>query len=70
VTHYVPVSEERALHKVSLLRQCYPSQLGRDWWDDDLFLSLMRVRGMECRTRYAEGFVVEKATLSWCVAEE
>jgi LmbE family N-acetylglucosaminyl deacetylase len=70
VTHYVPLSEERARHKVLLLRQCYPSQLGRDWWDDDLFLGLMRVRGMECRARFAEGFIVEKATLSWSVAQE
>lgn len=65
VTHYVPVTEERARRKVSLLNESYPSQVGRDWWDDDLFLSVMRLRGVECRARFAEGFVVEKARISW-----
>lgn len=65
VTHYVPVAEEHARRKVALLHECYPSQVGRDWWDDDLFLGLMRLRGAECRTRFAEGFVVEKAVVSW-----
>lgn len=65
VTHYVPVAEEQARRKVALLHECYPSQVGRDWWDDDLFLGLMRLRGAECRTRFAEGFVVEKALVSW-----
>jgi hypothetical protein len=35
----------------------------RDWWDEEMFLGLMRLRGIECRNRYAEGFTVAKATL-------
>jgi LmbE family N-acetylglucosaminyl deacetylase len=65
VTHYVPVSEHHARRKVDLLNESYPSQLGRDWWDDDLFLGLMRLRGAECRNRFAEGFVVDKAVVTW-----
>ena len=62
-THYVPLTAEQARHKVVLLNTHYPSQHGRDWWDDEFFLGLMRVRGAECRSRYAEGFVTSKVTL-------
>jgi LmbE family N-acetylglucosaminyl deacetylase len=64
VTHYVPVTPELATRKVELLFKAYPSQHGRDWWDEETFLALMRLRGMECRNRYAEGFVVSKAVLA------
>jgi len=61
VTHYVPLEPETALRKAALLDECFPSQRGRDWWDSETFLGLMRLRGVECKRRYAEGFVVEKA---------
>ena len=35
----------------------------RDWWDDEVFLGLARLRGMECRSRYAEAFRCTKAVL-------
>jgi LmbE family N-acetylglucosaminyl deacetylase len=63
VTHYVPLDEELARRKVELLRECFPSQASRDWWDDETFLGLMRLRGVECRRRYAEAFVVDKAVV-------
>jgi LmbE family N-acetylglucosaminyl deacetylase len=53
---YVALSQETARRKVELLHKCYPSQHGRDWWDDEVFLGLARLRGMECRARYAEAF--------------
>jgi len=59
-TMYVPLSAETASRKVELLQKCYPSQRNRDWWDDELFLGFMRVRGMECRERYAEAFYASK----------
>ncbi len=62
-SHYVPLDPEVARRKVELLDESYPSQVGRDWWDDETFLGLMRLRGVECRRRYAEGFVVDKAVL-------
>jgi len=61
VSHYVPLEPETAQRKVALLDECFPSQRDRDWWDSETFLGLMRLRGVECRRRYAEGFVVEKA---------
>jgi LmbE family N-acetylglucosaminyl deacetylase len=61
---YVPISTELARRKVYLLNEHYPSQKQRDRWDDETFLALMRIRGMECRSRYAEGFQVSKAMLS------
>lgn len=60
---YVPVSSATARQKTRLLEQCYPSQSGRDWFDDEAFLGLMRIRGVQCRARYAEAFTVEKAVL-------
>lgn len=63
VTHYVPVDPETALRKAALLDECFPSQRGRDWWDSETFLGLMRLRGVESRVRYAEGFVIDKAVV-------
>jgi LmbE family N-acetylglucosaminyl deacetylase len=60
---YVPLSDEDVRHKVELLHKCYPSQRARDWWDDDVFLGLARLRGMECRARYAEAFGCTKSLL-------
>jgi LmbE family N-acetylglucosaminyl deacetylase len=62
-TLYLPIPDETARQKPTLLAQCYPSQSGRDCFDDEVFLGLMRVRGVQCRARYAEAFTVEKAIL-------
>ena len=64
-THLVPVADDVARRKVDLLTQCFASQTSRDWWDDELFLGLMRLRGVECRSRYAEAFTVAKAVLEF-----
>lgn len=63
VTHYVQLSDADAQRKIELLDKSFPSQVTRDWWDEDTFLAIMRLRGIECRARYAEGFVVDKATI-------
>lgn len=60
---YLPLSAERARRKVELLHSSFPSQKDRDWWDDEVFLGLARLRGMECRSRYAEAFRCEKAVI-------
>jgi LmbE family N-acetylglucosaminyl deacetylase len=62
-THYVPVTEEDARRKVALLNSSFPSQVDRDWWDDELYLGLMRMRGVESKVRYAEGFSARKVVL-------
>lgn len=65
VTHYVPLDTETASRKVELLDKCFPSQVARDWWDAETFLGLMRLRGIECRHRYAEGFLAEKVVFEF-----
>ena len=39
----------------------FPSQATRDWWDDEVFLGLARLRGMECRAPYSEAFTCTKS---------
>lgn len=63
-THYVPLSPDLARRKLELLDTAYPSQQARDWWDEEMFLGQLRLRGMECRSRYAEAFEVDKAVVS------
>jgi LmbE family N-acetylglucosaminyl deacetylase len=57
---YFPLSMERTYRKVELLNKCFPSQQYRDWWDDEVFLGLARLRGMECKATYAEAFTCTK----------
>ena len=60
---YVPLTADMAHRKVELLHKCFPSQAGRDWWDDEVFLGLARLRGMECRAPYSEAFICTKSVL-------
>jgi LmbE family N-acetylglucosaminyl deacetylase len=62
---YVSIAPELARRKIAALDRHYPSQLSRDWWDEEMFLGLMRIRGMECRTRYAEAFHIGKTILDF-----
>ena len=59
---YVELSREVVERKAALLAAVFASQGGRDWFTDDTFLGLARVRGLECRARegYAEGFHARK----------
>jgi LmbE family N-acetylglucosaminyl deacetylase len=57
---YFPLTDAVARQKVELLDKCYPSQRGRDWWGEETFLALGRLRGMECRAHYAEAFTCTK----------
>lgn len=63
VTHYVTLDDDVAEQKVNLLNRCFSSQLERGWWDDETFKAILRLRGIECQARYAEGFVVTKAVI-------
>ncbi len=62
---YRPAPDEIAQAKVRLLHESYPSQHDRDWFDEETFLGLMRIRGVQCRNRYAEAFVLEKAVVDF-----
>jgi LmbE family N-acetylglucosaminyl deacetylase len=63
-TMYFPMTEADGKRKVELLHKCYPSQRGHDWWDDEVFLGLARLRGMECRAHYAEAFHCGKSLIA------
>ncbi|MEG3614425.1 PIG-L deacetylase family protein [Isoptericola haloaureus] len=60
---YVPVTAEQARRKIELLTSCYPSQVDRAWWDDEMFLGHLRIRGIEAQHRYAEAFTTYKTVL-------
>ena len=62
---FVPVSEELAREKARLILESFPSQRDRHWFDHELFLGLMRVRGMEAHAPagYAEAFTCRKLSL-------
>jgi LmbE family N-acetylglucosaminyl deacetylase len=60
---YVPLSADIMRRKIELLHKCFPSQRFRDWWDDEVFSGLARLRGMECRAPYAEAFHSTKSLL-------
>ena len=64
-TIFHPLESDVAEEKAHLLQKHYPSQISRDWFDEQAFLGLSRLRGVQCRNRYAEAFVVDKATMTF-----
>ena len=60
---FVRLDDELARGKVDHLLEHFPSQHDRHWFTDELFRSLMRIRGMECNapSGYAEAFYCRKA---------
>ena len=60
-SHYVAAHARTwSTTRSALLDEGFPSQVGRDWWDHELFRGLLRLRGVECRAPYAEGFHARK----------
>lgn len=60
---YQPLDERTVQRKVELLGKHYLSQQSKAWYDEETFLALMRLRGVECNARYAEAFSCSKAVL-------
>ena len=62
---FVPVPQELVQEKASLIQESFVTQREKHWFDEELFLGLMRVRGMEARspTGYAEAFTCRKLNL-------
>jgi len=62
---YVPVSARHAAAKIDALLKAHRSQSGKDWFTRDVFMALLRLRGVECRspTGYAEAFHGRKIRL-------
>jgi LmbE family N-acetylglucosaminyl deacetylase len=63
---YVPVSRAAATRKAKALVEVFGTQRSKDWFSEETFLGLMRLRAVECRApeAYAEAFHARKATLS------
>jgi len=62
---FVPLDEADCRQKIEHLVTHFKSQQTRRWFSEDLFLSLLRLRGMECNApaRFAEGFYCRKLVL-------
>ena len=62
---FVPLAEEVYRAKVRHIMDAFQSQHAKRWFQPDTFLSLMRLRGMECNalSGYAEAFYSRKLVL-------
>jgi LmbE family N-acetylglucosaminyl deacetylase len=62
---FVPLSDSLRRRKIQALNRYFGTQRGKQWFDQDLFDGLMRLRGIESAspTRYAEAFYCRKMVL-------
>lgn len=62
---FVPVSEDLVREKARLVLDAFETQREKHWFTEELFLGLMRIRGMEGRSPsgYAEAFTCRKLSL-------
>jgi LmbE family N-acetylglucosaminyl deacetylase len=62
---FVPLESEVCEKKVRYIMDTFQSQNNKRWFQGDTFLSLMRLRGMECNSPsgYAEAFYCRKLCL-------
>lgn len=67
---YLPLTTEDLETKWALLDAHYPSQRSHDWWLRETFLGLARLRGMECRSDYAEAFRMTKGVIHLTTTRE
>jgi LmbE family N-acetylglucosaminyl deacetylase len=63
---FVPLSEGLSRRKIEHLMDHFASQRSKRWFREDLFSSLLRLRGMECNSpsSHAEAFYCRKAVLA------
>jgi LmbE family N-acetylglucosaminyl deacetylase len=63
---FVPIEESLHRRKIDHLMCYFGSQLSKRWFKEELFSSLLRLRGMECNSpsSYAEAFFCRKAVLA------
>jgi len=62
---FVPLETDTCQRKVSSILEAFRSQANKHWFEESTFLSLMRLRGMECgaASGYAEAFYARKLVL-------
>lgn len=63
---FIPLEKNYIDRKIEILFECFESQSEKQWFDETLFTSLPRIRGVECasKTKYAEAFYSRKITMS------
>jgi LmbE family N-acetylglucosaminyl deacetylase len=63
---FVPLSDVICERKIQLILDSFKSQRSKQWFDDETFRAILRLRGMEANspTRYAEAFYSRKAILA------
>lgn len=59
---FVPLTEHIVRKKIQILVECFKSQRDKSWFTEDVFSSILRLRGVECNApdNYAEGFYSRK----------
>lgn len=64
---FVSLTESQGKRKIENLQAAYNTQQSKKWFTDDLFWSLMRIRGMECNSpsNIAEAFYTRKLSLDF-----
>jgi LmbE family N-acetylglucosaminyl deacetylase len=62
---FIPLDENTSRKKVDTIFKCFRTQGSRSWFTDDVFFSMMRIRGVECNApeKYAEAFYCRKMIL-------
>src|SRR5262249_1984835 len=60
---FVRLDESIAQKKAAYITESYKSQTDKHWFDEETFLGLMRLRGIESCCRYAEAFYGRKLVL-------
>lgn len=62
---FVPLEQDTYRTKVRYLMDAFETQRTKPWFDEETFLALMRLRGMECvaPSGYAEAFYCRKLVL-------
>lgn len=60
---FVELPEDLMSKKIELLMDCFRSQIGKHWFDEGTFSSLLRLRGLESASKYAEAFYARKVKI-------
>jgi len=60
---YISLDERLVARKVDHLISCFKSQRSKHWFDEETFRSVLRIRGLESNSRYAEAFLGPKLSL-------
>lgn len=64
---FIPLTQQQAQDKATAIHQIFNSQQHRQWFTEDTFMGLMRIRGIQCAASqgFAEGFYARKMCLKF-----